>query len=476
MSLWNHETVRAATGGEVTGQWQATRVVIDSRNVQPGDVFVALRGEHFDGHAFVTAAKNRGAVAAMVDHVPADVAPNFPLIIVEDTLEGLRQLAMAARERFTGNIIAVTGSVGKTSAKEMLRTAFSALGEAYATSGNFNNHIGMPLTLANLPITSHTAILEMGMNHAGEITPLTTLAKPHAVLITNVEAVHLEFFSGIEGIADAKSEIFNGLGQEGVAILPADSAQLPRLKQNAEKAGVAHVLTFGEQASADFRLLDVTIDRMGTSVEAQIIHTPMSYKVGTYGRHWAVMSLAVLGVVEALGEDLAKAAQALARFRELPGRGAVRPLVIDGKEILLVDDSYNASPVSMQQGLRNLHDLHRLIGGKGRTVAVLGDMLELGEETHALHVSLAGPVREWGIDTVYCAGPRMKHLYDSLPSATQGGWWEKADDMRDSLIASIKSGDTLMVKGSHGSYVYTIAEHILALGQAAGKKERTDAL
>lgn len=474
--LWTSAELKEATGGLLRGEFTVQRLIIDSRKVEKGDFFVALPGERFDGHDFVAKAIEAGACGALVSRVPENLPTGASYILVEDTLAALGKIAVAARARFKGKVIGVTGSVGKTSAKEMLKTALSGVGTAYATSGNFNNHIGMPLTLANLPPKSDFAVLEMGMNHGGEIEPLSKLARPHAVLITAVEAVHIEFFDSISGIARAKAEIFAGLEKGGTAVLIADTPEIGTLKAEANRQHVSNIITFGTKKEAQARLIDYQMDANGTLVEARIGETHLRFRLGAHGKHWAVLSLGVMSVIDSLKLDIAACAAALATFRDLPGRGAVQLLTINGKEIVIIDDSYNASPVSMRAALSKLAELHALLKRRGRRIAVLGEMLELGPESAVWHRGLAENTVECGIDSIFCSGTMMKHLYEALPESRRGGWWKDSSELYDSLVASIGSGDTLMIKGSHGSGMYRIAEKLMTHGQAAGKGEHADAL
>lgn len=475
-NLWTSAELQQATGGLLKGQFTVNRLIIDSRKVEKGDFFVALPGERFDGHDFVAKALEAGASGALVSHVPENLPKGASYILVEDTLVALGKIGAAARTRYKGKVLGVTGSVGKTSAKEMLKVALSGVGNAYATSGNFNNHIGMPLTLANLPPKSNFAVLEMGMNHAGEIEPLSKLARPHAVIITAIEAVHMEFFDTIYDIARAKAEIFAGLEKGGAAVLIADTPEIGTLKAEAARLGVTNIVTFGTKNEATVRLIDYQMDANGTLVEARLGDTHLRFRLGAHGKHWAVLSLGVMAVIDSLKLDIAACAAALETFRDLPGRGAVQLLSLNGKDVLVIDDSYNASPVSMRAALSKLAELHALLKRRGRRVAVLGEMLELGSESAEWHRALAENVVECGIDSVFCSGAMMKHLYEALPESRRGGWWKDSSELFDSLVASANSGDTLMIKGSHGSGMYRIAEKLMTHGQAAGKGEHVDAL
>lgn len=444
--FWNHQDAIEATGGKATRPWRAKGADIDSRTVRPGDMFFALKGETADGHNYVKKALANGAAAAIVSHIP-DGLEDAPLLIVPDVEKALWDMAAYTRARTTAKIIAVTGSVGKTGVKEALKLVLSAQGRTYATEGNFNNHLGVPLSLCRFDPAFDFGIFEMGMNHANEIRPLSKLAKPHAAIVTTVEAVHLEFFNSVAEIADAKSEIFNGLSQGGTAIIPADNAHTERLIANARAAGVAHIVLFGASEKADVRL----IAREEKNGSQQIKTSIANYTIPAPGAHLAVNSLAVLAGVNALGADVKKAAATYKEYHPAEGRGATHKLKWNGIEFTLIDDSYNASPASMRAAFAVL----KSHAGKGRKLAALGEMRELGPSAPALHKELAKDLE--GIDLVFTACPLMRHLFDALPKSQQGHHAEKAQDLLPALKNHLKSGDTLLIKGSHGSNMHTLA-------------------
>ncbi|HIJ38207.1 MAG TPA: UDP-N-acetylmuramoylalanyl-D-glutamyl-2,6-diaminopimelate--D-alanyl-D-alanine ligase [Rhodospirillaceae bacterium] len=467
--LWTSQDALAATGGQAFGpDWQAQGISIDSRTVSPGDLFVAIRGPQHDGHNFVSDALARGAAAALVDQRSEDLPSDAPLLLVKDSLAGLTDLAIRARQRSAARILAVTGSVGKTGTKEMLRLALAAAGPTHASVGSFNNHWGVPLSLARLPADAAFAIFELGMNHPGEITPLTRLVRPHLALITAVEAVHLEFFPSVEKIAEAKAEIFLGLEPGGTAILPRDNPHFGYLAQQASQSGAAKIAGFGWHIDADGRLLDCAIDPTATMVFALFGDQAISYRIGVAGRQWGLNSLAVLLAATAVGVPLATAAQALGQMAAPKGRGLRKTLSWGQGQILVIDESYNASPVSMKAAIAALGSTKPPAGG--RRIAVLGDMLELGHAGPVLHGGLAGAVIEWGIDKVFTAGPLMRNLHDSLPSDRRGAHAEAADGLADLLEAATQAGDVLMVKGSAGSRMGRVVarlEELAALKQSA---------
>ncbi|HLN24030.1 MAG TPA: UDP-N-acetylmuramoylalanyl-D-glutamyl-2,6-diaminopimelate--D-alanyl-D-alanine ligase [Patescibacteria group bacterium] len=449
-ALWTSAEALAATSGRALGPaWEARGVCIDSRSVAKGDLFVALAGPNHDGHAFVAGALRDGAAAALVHSIPDGLPADAPLLVVNDTLDGLRALAAAARARSTARIIGVTGSVGKTSSKEMLKLVLDAAGPTHASVGSFNNHWGVPLSLARLPRDAQFAVFELGMNHPGEITPLTTLVRPHVAVVTSVEAVHMEFFASTAEIAAAKAEIFAGVEAGGTAILPRDNPHYRFLRDAAKAAGIKRISGFGSHIEATARLLDFAVDPDATVVFALIGEEALSYRVGVPGQQWASNSLAVLLAAQAAGVPLPLAAHALAGMSAPKGRGQRKHLAWTDGAIEVIDESYNASPVSMRAALATLAAAKPPRGA--RRIAVLGDMLELGEASASLHAGLAPSVVERGIDLVFTAGPLMQSLHDALPPAKRGGHAADADAAAAQVTAAVKAGDVLVIKGSAGS-------------------------
>lgn len=450
--LWTQQQAEQATGGKATGQWQAKGVSIDSRTLQPGDLFIVIKGEHFDGHKFVKKALEAGAVAAVVERRPEDVPDDTPLLIVENTFEALRNLAVASRGRIAGKIIAVTGSVGKTSVKEMLKHVLAEQGKTFASTGNLNNHYGVPLSLSRMPQDTDYGIFEMGMNHANEISPLSRLAQPDVAIISTVEAVHLEFFDSVEAIADAKAEIFDGLGK-GTAVLNADNAYFERLKQKATKVGA--ILSFGSSGNADFRLVSCEESKAGCAIHAIIGGEEITYHLGMSGRHQALNSLGVLACVQAAGGNVKRAARSLQGVVAQGGRGKVCQVTRSGVSFTLIDDSYNASPASVRAAIDSL------AVKKGRKVAVLGDMFELGNTAPEIHRTLAQKLVENNIDLVFTAGDLMKYLYDSLPEPMQGAHCNDIAALEGIVAQRVVQGDVVLVKGSHGMRMDKIVTYLL---------------
>jgi UDP-N-acetylmuramoyl-tripeptide--D-alanyl-D-alanine ligase len=450
--LWISAAMAEAMHASVNGTLPVgiNGISIDSRTVKPGDAYFAIKGDVHDGHAFVAAALNAGAGLAVVERAQRDAFPaDAPLLVVEDVLAGLVDLARAARARLAARVIAVTGSVGKTSTKEALLGVLSAQGSTHASVASFNNHWGVPLTLARCPADVRFAIFEIGMNHAGEIESLVKMVRPHFAIITTVEPVHLEFFAGVEAIADAKAEIFTGLEPDGVAILNRDNAQFARLRKSAEAHGVSRIVSFGADEQADARLLDVALHPTCSAVHARILDNDVTYKLGMPGRHMAMNSLAVLAAASLMGADLAIAALTLSQVQPAAGRGVRHVLDMPGGEATLIDESYNANPASMAAALNVLGAAS--VGPQGRRIAVLGDMLELGPKGADLHRGLLEAVKNNGIDLVFCCGPLMRNLWDALSSGKRGGYAESSAALESQVLSAIRAGDAIMVKGSLGS-------------------------
>jgi UDP-N-acetylmuramoyl-tripeptide--D-alanyl-D-alanine ligase len=447
------EAMRAAIQGVLPQA--VSGLSIDSRTLAPGEAYFAIKGDVHDGHAFVEAALKAGAGLAVVERAQRDkFATDAPLLVVDDVLAALVDLAHAARARLGAQVIAVTGSVGKTSTKEALRRVLGAQGETHASAASFNNHWGVPLSLARCPASARFAIFEIGMNHAGEIEPLVKMVRPHVAIITTVEPVHLEFFAGIVAIADAKAEIFAGLEPGGTAVLNRDNSQFARLSRRAKKLGVSRVVSFGAHKKSEARLLDLSLHATCSAVHADIIGQDVTYKLGMPGRHMAMNSLAVLAAAALAGADLALAALALSQVEPAAGRGVRRALEVAGGEALLIDESYNANPASMAAALNVLGQAP--VGSHGRRIAILGDMLELGPTSAALHGGLLEAVRANRIDLVYCCGPLMRNLWDALSTGKRGGYAESAAALEAQAVAAIRAGDAIMVKGSLGSKMKTI--------------------
>ena len=478
MTLWTATDAQAATGGRLTADWQASGVSIDSRTLRRGDLFVAL-ADIRDGHDFVATALEKGAAAALVSRIPDGVNPYAPLLIVPDVLKALEDLGRAARTRTRARVVGVTGSVGKTSTKEMLRAVLSGQGRTHASEASYNNHWGVPLTLARMPADTDYAVLEIGMNHPGEIAPLARLARLDVALITSVAPAHLEAFASVEGIAHEKAAIFDGLVPGGAAIFNADLDTTPILAAKAATLGHKAV-TFGLADAADWRLIDASILDAATVCRATRNGRPLLFKVSSPGRHFALNALGALAVAEALGADPAIAAHDLGRWAPPMGRGQRERIILDIVEETyfdLIDDAFNANPASMAAALDVLIAARPTDGigrvGGGRRIAVLGDMLELGPTETALHEAIA---RHPGLDAVHvihCVGPRMRALHAVLPRRQRGEWAPTAPELALRARHLIDAGDILLVKGSKGAKVSLVVDALRKMGQGTLPKEGT---
>jgi len=468
-AIWTANEAARATGAVLAAgaDWSADGVSIDTRAIQRHDLFVALKGPRFDGHDFVATALSDGAAAAMVDRALPSVDP-ARLLAVRDTQAGLEALAAAARARSQARIAAVTGSVGKTGTKEALAKVLGEQGPTHASVGNLNNHIGTPLSLARMPAAARFAVFELGMNHAGEIAPLSAMVKPHAAIVTTVEAVHLEYFDGIEGIADAKAEIFDGMGADDTAILNHDNGQFERLARRARERGVGQVWSFGE-TGREARLVSAALGPDQSTVEAMILGRRVDFRLPLPGRHQILNALAVLLAVAALDADVDAAAGALATLSPVKGRGTVHRVDLPGGALRLIDESYNASPAAVRAALAVLGMIPTEAGG--RRILVLGDMLELGPDGPAEHAALADAVAAAGVALVFTAGPLSRHLHDALPAGLQGAHAADAAALAPSLMAELRPNDLVLVKGSAGSRMASVVQALRALG-SSGQEPR----
>ena len=462
--LWTAAEAAAAVNGRAEGPgWRAGGVAIDSRAVHPGDLFMALKGPRLDGHAFVADAFKLGAAAAVVARTPPDLPAGAALLRVADTQAALEALGRTARARTAARVAAVTGSVGKTGVKEALRHVLSRQGLTSASVGSFNNQWGVPLSLARMPRAAAFGVFEIGMNHPGEITPLVAMVRPHVAVITAIAPAHMEFFPDLDAVADAKAEIFSGLEPDGAAILPADSAQYPRLAAAVRRRRGARIVAFGlgEGTTQDARALSFALHADGAVVDADIAGLRVEYRLKLPGRHWVSNSLAVLAAVHALGADVAAAAAALGDILPLKGRGERHRVALGGGTFLLIDESYNASPASMAAAIAAAGAVSPADGG--RRIAVLGDMLELGSDSAARHAALAPLLVEARFDLVFTAGAQMKALAEALPKDMRAGHADTAAGVAPLVVDALRAGDAIMVKGSAGSRTATIVQTLLAL-------------
>ena len=463
--LWDGEAVLEATGGRGPSGWRACGVSIDSRSLQPEDLFVALRGDRRDGHAFLGDAFDKGASAALVAPECEAREDGNIRIRVEDPLEALRNLAAHSRARAQGRLVAVTGSVGKTGIKDALGHVLTngLNAHAHISSRSYNNHWGVPLSLARMPAEARYGIFEVGMNHAGEITPLSRLLTAHVALVSAVRPAHMEFFSSLKEVADAKAEIFAGLRPGGIAVLGRDGDWFAHLRDAAARAG-AKILTFGKTPDADVRLLQAEQHEDASDVEVMVQGERIAYRVGIAGKHWVENSLAVLACCLGLGVPVEKAAAALATLRPSPGRGTRHRLPWNGGTLLFIDESYNANPASMEAALHVLGGCAP--GDGGRRIAALGDMFELGENSKRMHAELNDAIEAAGVDLVFTCGAEMQSLFEVLPTSRRGEHFPDAANMRAGLERAVRAGDVLMVKGSNGMGLQAIARRFLDIAEA----------
>lgn len=463
-ALWTAAEAATATGGEATGDWKVSGISIDTRTLQPGDLFVALKAAR-DGHDFVAQALDKGAGAALVTHRPDGVAADAPLLIVEDVQAALEGLGQVARARTQAKVIAITGSVGKTSTKEMLACMLADQGRTHAAVASYNNHWGVPLTLARMPRDTEFAVIEIGMNHPGEIAPLARQARPHVAMVTTVAAVHLEAFDDVAGIAREKAAIMEGLEPGGVAVLNADIDEAQVLAAEAQGLGVAHQW-FGKSAT-EYKLLSTEMRGEATLAEVRCGSKQMPLTIQSLGAHFAMNALGALACVAAAGADVQRAAQVLALWSPVQGRGARVEVAMEGGKLLLLDDSYNANPTSMAAALAVLAatpDLGADAGVKGRKIAYLGDMGELGPQEAALHAGLADLAALETIDTIHCIGPLMAHLHQALPVVQRGFHYATSADVLPDLPSQLGCGDIVLAKGSLSAGLSKIVDGIRDLG------------
>ncbi len=463
--LWTSEDMVAAMEGRPVGALPEgiTGISIDTRTLKSGEAFFAIRGEQFDGHDFATAAMAAGAGLLVVSEqrLPALGNLTVPKIVVDDVLEALARLGVAARARSKAQIIAVTGSVGKTTTKEALRHVLSEAGKVHASVASFNNHWGVPLTLARMPADTDYGVFEIGMNHHGEIRPLVKMVRPHVALVTLIAPAHLGHFANQEEIAVAKAEIFEGVVPGGYALLNRDDKRFRQLEELALKAGVEHIHTFGENARADYRLREVRLHPACSCMAVNIAGQDAAIKVGMPGRHIVQNMLAVLGAAHLTGADLAKAALAMATLTPEGGRGARHILQHpEGGSFTLIDESYNANPTSMRAALNLLRGTRP--EGEGRRVAVLGDMLELGRQSGKLHADLARPIVDADVNALYIGGPEMSVLKNALPVEIHTEYRQTTDELLPLVVRAIRPGDVIMVKSSKGIGFSRIVKAVLS--------------
>ncbi|WP_192258449.1 UDP-N-acetylmuramoylalanyl-D-glutamyl-2,6-diaminopimelate--D-alanyl-D-alanine ligase [Mesorhizobium caraganae] len=473
--LWTADALVDAMGGRPLGPMPEgiSGISIDSRSLQPGDAFFAIKGETMDGHDFATAAIKAGAGVLVVAEgkLPSLGRLTAPMIVVQDVLAALEKLGVAARERSKAKIIAVTGSAGKTTTKEALRHVLSAVGEVHASAQSFNNHWGVPLTLARMPDDCDYAVFEIGMNHPGEIRPLVKMVRPHVAIVTLIAAAHLGFFKNLDEIAKAKAEIFEGIEPGGAALLNRDDGRWKLLDKMARAAGVEHVFGFGENARSTYKLTKCELHADHSDITARIGGQDIVARIGAPGRHMVQNVLAVLGAAHLVEADIGKVAEALADLSAERGRGKRHVLRHPGGPITLIDESYNANPASMSAAMALLNATP--VSGEGRRIAVLGDMLELGEHSAKLHAALADLIVGTETRKVFLGGPEMRALADILPDEIEADYRAGAEDLRLVLLSALKPGDVVMIKSSKGIGFSKLVDALLGKfpAEAAGTKQ-----
>jgi len=468
-ALWTSAEAVAATGGKSDLSWEANGVSIDTRTIKAGDLFVALKDLR-DGHEFVAQALEKGAAAAVVTHRPEGVDADAPLLIVPDVLEALGALGRAARARTRAKVVAITGSVGKTSTKEMLRAVLEKQGKCHAAEASYNNHWGVPLTLARMPADTDYAVIEIGMSNPGEISPLSQMTRPHVAMVTTIAAAHLASFENLAGIVVEKASVMDGLEPGGAAVLNADIETSQILQDHAQKLGVRQVL-FGETA-ADWTMKNVRIAGDVTVIVASASAEDYLFKLSVPGRHFAMNAVGVMAVAQALGADPVAASLDIAAWVPPAGRGVREVVVTDmanqGESLELLDDAFNANPTSLAASLEVLaaskptHNVGRVV--KGRRVAILGDMLELGDAEVQMHREMAENKHLQALDLIHCAGPLMRNLWQALPEEQRGRQVETAAGLVPLVTSLVDAGDVVLVKGSKGSKVSLVVDAIRKLG------------
>ncbi len=458
-SLWTSKEVTDLTGGKSSTVWDADGVSIDSRTIEPGDLFIPISGPNFDGHNFIASALNKGAAASITSGSIEEFPEGSHLMKVADTIDALNKLGNGARNRSMAKVIAVTGSVGKTGVKEALGRLLSEQGNTSFSFGSYNNHFGVPLSLARLPKNAEFGVFELGMNHSGELNELSQMVRPDVAVITTVDIAHTEFFSSIDDLAKAKAEIFAGLHEGGTAILNRDNQYYNFLNSAALSAGAGRVIGFGLHDKAQFKLVESSLNPEGSLVKAHFDNTDITYQLSTPGQHWVQNSLAVLASVHAVGADVISAARSFAKIKPYKGRGQLHTIPIQGGHFYLIDDSYNACPASVTAAISVLAGLEPMVSG--RRICVFGDMKELGDKSIEHHYSLANKIRESMVDIIFTVGPEMKQMCDRLPSTINKEHADRAETIIQPLLDIIRPGDIILVKGSASHKLSKVVDRVL---------------
>ncbi len=457
-TIWKADEVDYILGSKSINQWVAKGIQLDSRKVTKGDLFLAMPGTKYDGHFFLSEAFSKGAVAAVVSKFHKDDKKLDNLLKVESVPKALQNLAKEARKRTSAKIIAVTGSVGKTGTKDMLQLALMSLGYSHASQKSFNNHVGVPLTLSNMSPLAKTAVIEMGMNQTGEISEHTLIVRPHIAIITAVEEAHIENLKTLEEVAKAKAEIFQGVSEEGAAIISRDASTYDILIRSAQSKGIKNIISFGEHEESDIRLLDYKEEINNSHIIAKFNNEIYNWDLKCLGKHWALNSLSVIGVAAALKTNVKKLLYKLKNFSTPLKRGVVMKIKLPLGLIIVIDDTYNANPASMRAAFANLN----LRKTEGRKILILGDMAELGSKSSFLHSQLAKDLHKTKIDLVFTAGEQMIHLFDALDPKLRGIHAKESKSLSSKILRYLKPKDTLLVKGSRSSKMEVVIDELLS--------------
>ena len=469
MSKWGVTDIMQALDliSEGSIEFEATGISIDSRTIKPGEIFVAVQGDSFDGHDFLQAALKKGATAFIISQSPPDFLKSHTYFVVPDTLQALRQLADYSRSQSKAKVIAITGSAGKTTTKEWLAQTLGTFGSTVYSPASYNNHFGVPLSLASLEKNTAFGVFEIGMNHEGEIEPLSHLVQPDIAIITTIADSHIGYLKSVSKIAAEKSTIFAGLKQGGTAILNYDNDYFDFLAEAATSYGAGKIVKVGQKQGADVRLMSSNYNPATdtTLVEVHVNQKPIKYALSLVGDHYVINSLMVLAAADCLGLDLNKAVKEIEHLKPIGGRGQKHTVCIaPDKTITLIDDAYNAQPSSMQAGLMALAQFPSSLP-TSRHIAVLGEMRELGEESETFHRDLLPFIQNANIELLFACGAHMKLLLDALPSAQQGGYSEQAEDLWQPLLDSLQNGDIVFIKGSKSTRVSILVHRLLSLHQ-----------
>lgn len=453
--LWTETDLIHATGGSFPCAMpiKGTGISIDTRTIEKGDIFIAIIGENSDGHAHVQKALEAGAACAIASRPITGLPENAPILYVKDTLQALTDMGRYARKRFTGKVIAITGSVGKTTTKEMLKTTLSAFGTVHAAAGSHNNHLGVPLTLARLPIDTNFCVCEIGMNHIGEIAPLAELVSPHIAIITEVSSSHLGYMQNLDNIAKEKSQIITALPVQGVALVPESIYGLEIFKETAKQHQV-HLQTVGTTSAASIQISDIRLKAQESTFQVVINKQHYAFTLSSPGEHLVRNAGLVIGSINALGLDIQHAISALTSFQTGNGRGKILPL--QGQNGRILDESYNASTLSIRTALKTLSLL-----APARKIVILGDIMELGEYSEQEHLSLLPNITS-NADLVFCCGSMMKIVFEQLPPPLQGAWCASAQELIPLIQKSLQDNDTLLVKGSNSMRMNAIVTTLTA--------------